>query len=207
MAIQRPGRPATRLNQPAVNPPKPATGAVRKQSAPPPPPPAPAAKGRSAASTTRSVQKQTSSRPVPKASPKSNTTMMIAGGAGLVVVLGIAFYAMSGDSSKKVETQTTKPASKPKAVDVSGLERDGMSKCDEGLAMIQKHQALLSSGSMTDSQKSMLKADLEKSRKLIGDGMGLLTQANEKDPKRTYDTKQYQEALITVRKKLMELRD
>jgi hypothetical protein len=72
--------------------------------------------------------------------------------------------------------------------------------------MIQKHQALLSSGSMSDSQKTLLKADLEKSRKLIGEGMGLLTQANEKS-KNTYDTKQYQEALITVRKKLMELRD
>lgn len=209
MAIQRPGRPSTRLGQPAVPPPKPAgrpsTGPVPKQSAPPP---APAAKGRSAASSTRSVQKQGSSRPVPKASPKKpNTTMMIAIGAGVVVVLGIAAYAMSGDSSKKVETTTPKPASKPKAVDVSGLEREGMSKCDEGLALIQKHQTLLASSSMSDGQKTMLKADLEKSRKLIGDGMGLLTQANEKDPKRTYDTKQYQEALITVRKKLMELRD
>jgi len=52
----------------------------------------------------------------------------------------------------------------------------------------------------------MLKADLEKSRKLIGDGMGLLSQANAKS-NNSYDTKQYQEALITVRKKLMELRD
>lgn len=207
MAIQPPRRPTTRLGQPAVPPPKPAgrpaTGPVPRQSAPPPP----AAKGRSAASSTRSVQKQTSSRPVPKAAaPKSNTTMMIAIGAGVVVVLGIAAYAMSGDSSKKVETPVTKPPSKPKAVDVSSLERDGMSKCNEGLALIQKHQALLASNSMSDGQKSMLKADLEKSRKLLGDGMGLLTQANEKSSNQ-YDTKQYQEALITVRKKLMELRD
>jgi hypothetical protein len=36
--------------------------------------------------------------------------------------------------------------------------------------------------------------------------MGLLTQANQKS-NNTYDTKQYQEALITARKKLMELRD
>lgn len=212
MAIQRPGRPTTRLGQPAVNvpakaaPAKPTaragTGPVPRPAVPPPPP----AKGRAAASSTRSVQKQGSSRPVPKAAPKSNPTMMIAIGAGVVVVLGIAAFAMSGDSSKKAETPAAKPASKPKAVDVSGLERDGMAKCNEGLALIQKHQALLASHSMSDSQKSMLKADLEKSRKLIGDGMGLLTQANEKSSNQ-YDTKQYQEALITVRKKLMELRD
>ena len=99
-----------------------------------------------------------------------------------------------------------KPASKPKTVDVRGLETEGMSKCDEGLALIKKNEAVLGSHSLSDSQKSALKADLEKGRKLISDGMGLLTQANEKS-KNTYDTKQYQEALITVRKKLMELRD
>jgi len=211
MAMQRPGsgRPATRLNQPAVNvpPSKPAgrapTGPVPRQPAPAP---APAAKGRAAGSSTRAVAKQGSSRPVPKQpAAKSNTTMMIAIGAGVVVVLGIAAFAMSGDS-KKVENHAPVPASKPKKVDVSGLENEGMAKCNEGLALIQKHQALLSSGSMSDSQKSMLKADLEKSKKLIGDGMGLLTQANEKSQNQ-YDTKQYQEALITVRKKLMELRD
>ncbi|RPH52058.1 MAG: hypothetical protein EHM91_00625 [Planctomycetota bacterium] len=212
MAIQRPGRGTTRVGHAAANvPPKGApqkpttrtgTGSVPKQSAPPP---APTARGRAAASSTRSVAKQSGSRPVPKAAAKSNTTMMIAIGAGVVVVLGIAAFAMSGDS-KKPETPVAKPASKPKAVDVRGLENEGMAKCNEGLALIQKHQALLASNSMSDSQKSMLKADLEKSKKLIGDGMGLLTQANEKSSNQ-YDTKQYQEALITVRKKLMELRD
>src|SRR5262245_14138683 len=137
MAIQRPGRNTTRLGQPAVNaPPKGApakpttragTGPVHKQSAPPP---APAAKGRATGSSTRSVAKQGGSRPVPKAAPKSNTTMMIAIGAGVVVVLGIAAFAMSGDS-KKHEAPAPKVTSKPKVVDVAGLERDGMSKCDE----------------------------------------------------------------------------
>jgi hypothetical protein len=209
MAMQRPGRPSTRLNQPAVNVPapkpaaRPATGAVPRQQAP-----APATgRARSSGSSTRSVAKQSSSRPVPKQAAKSNTTMMIAIGGGLVVVLGIAAFAMSGGGShEKPETSVKKEASKPKPVDVSGLETQGLSKCNEGLALIQKHQDLLSNHSMSDSQKSMLKADLEKSRKLIGEGMGLLTQANEKS-KNTYDTKQYQEALITVRKKLMELRD
>ena len=209
MAMQRPGRPSTRLNQPAVNVPaaksaRPASGPVPKQQAQAP---APATgRARSAGSSTRSVAKQTSSRPVPKQAPKSNQTTMIAIGAGVVVVLGIAAFAMSGGGHEKPETTVKKEASKPKAVDVRGLENQGLSMCNEGLALIQKHQSLLSSSAISDSQKSMLKADLEKSRKLIGEGMGLLTQANEKS-NNTYDTKQYQEALITVRKKLMELRD
>jgi len=73
MAMQRPGRPSTRLNQPAVNVPaskpggRPATGAVPKQQAP-----APATgRARSAGSSTRSVAKQSSSRPVPKQAAKS----------------------------------------------------------------------------------------------------------------------------------------
>jgi len=210
MAMQRPGRPSTRLNQPAVNVPaprpasRPATRAVPKQPAAPAPAPA-TGRARSSGSSTRSVAKQSSSRPVPKQAPKSNSTMMIAIGAGVVVVLGIVAFAMSG-SPEKHETPVKKETSKPKTVNVSGLETEGLSKCNEGLALIQKHQALLSSPSMSDSQKTLLKADLEKSRKLIGDGMGLLTQANEKSSN-TYDVKQYQEALITVRKKLMELRD
>src|SRR5262245_16879571 len=141
MAMQRPGRPGTKLNQPAVNvPPKgaPAKATARTAAVPPPKPaaapPPPTARGRSAGSSTRSVAKQGSSRPVPKAAAKSNTTMMIAIGAGVVVVLGIAAFAMSGGDSKKHETPAAKPASKPKVPDVSALERDGMSKCNEGLA-------------------------------------------------------------------------
>lgn len=204
MANQRPGRPTTRLGQPAVNakaPARPATQPVAKQAAP-----APAARGRAAASSTRSVAKQGQSRPVPKQPAKNNTMMFVGIGAGVLVLLVGAFVVMGGDSHKAA-TPAPKEASKPKAVDVSGLERDGMAKCEEGLGLIQKHQALLANHSMSESQKTMLKADLEKSRKLIGDGMGLLSQANEKSPDHKYDLKQYQEALITVRKKLMELRD
>jgi hypothetical protein len=206
MAMQRPGgRQTTRMGQPAAPakaaPGRPATQPVPKQAAP-----APATRGRAPASSTRSVAKQGQSRPVPKQAAKNNTMMFAGIGAGVLVLLVGAFFAMSGDSHKPVNP-APKEASKPKATDVSGLERDGMAKCEEGLGIIQKHQALLGSHSLSDGQKSALKADLEKSRKLIGDGMGLLTQANEKAPDHRYDTKQYQEALITVRKKLMELRD
>jgi hypothetical protein len=139
------------------------------------------------------------------AAPKSNTNMMIAIGAGVVVVLGIAVFALSGKTENHAPAPV-KEASKPKAVDVSGMEREGLSKCNEGLALIQKNQAGLANHSLSPSQKQVLVADLEKAKKLINDGMGLLAQANEKS-KNTYDVKQYTEALYTVRKKLMELRD
>jgi len=203
---QRPGRPTTRIERPGAAPAKPGapgkptTGSVRKQGGPP------TAHGRAAGSSTRSVAKQTGSRPVPKQAPKSNTPMIIGIVAGVVAVIGIGAFALGG-SSEKPATHAPKETSKPKAVDVSGLEREGMSKCDEGLALIKKNETVMGSHSLSDGQKSALKADLEKGRKLIADGMGLLTQANEKSKGNTYDTKQYQEALITVRKKLMELRD
>src|SRR5262245_47894579 len=133
MAMQRPGRPTTRINKPATSTPatRPGTGSVPKQQ------PAPATgRARSSGSSTRSVAKQGSSRPVPKQAANSNTPMMIAIGAGVVVVLGIAAFAMSGSSHEKPESAASKAASKPKAVDVSTLERDGMKKCDQGLAII-----------------------------------------------------------------------
>lgn len=205
MAIQRPGRPTTRLGQPAAKPPakaapgsRPATGPVQKQ--------APATSRGGKGSTTRSVPPAGGGRATTRAAaPKSNTPMMIGIGAGVLVVLALAFVALSGKSENHAPAPP-KEASKAKPLDVSGLERDGMSKCNEGLALVQKNQYQLNNHSLSGAQKQALIADLEKGKKLIADGMGLLTQANEKS-KNTYDTKQYQEALITVRKKLMELRD
>jgi len=205
MANQRPGRPMTRLGQPAVKAPakaapatRPATGPVQKQA------PATARGGKSP--TTRSGPPGGGRPATRAAAPKSNTPMLIGIGAGVVVLLGLAFVALGGKSDNHA-TAAPKPASKAKPVDVSALERDGLSKCNEGLALIQKNQSSLGShSSLSASQKQSLMADLEKGKKLISDGMGLLTQANEKS-QNTYDTKQYQEALITVRKKLMELRD
>ncbi|HVR84949.1 MAG TPA: hypothetical protein VMU54_11605, partial [Planctomycetota bacterium] len=139
------------------------------------------------------------------AAPKSNTTLLVGGGVGVAVLLAIGFVMMGGKSERDA-SPPVKESSKPKPVDVAGLEREGMSKCNEGLALVQKNQSQLGNHELSAGQKQSLIADLEKGKKLIADGMGLLTQANEKS-KNTYDTKQYQEALITVRKKLMELRE
>lgn len=202
MATQRPGRGSTRLGQPAVKASagRPATGPVPKQ----PQPPATGRGGKQ--STTRSVP-AAGGRPAARgaAPAKNNTTLFIGIGVGAVVLLVIAFVALGGKSDHREPTPAPK-ASKAKPVDVSGMERDGLSKCNEGLALIQKNQAQLGSHDLSASQKQTLVADLEKGKKLIVDGMALLTKANEKSTN-TYDVKQYQEALITVRKKLMELRD
>ncbi|HLY11793.1 MAG TPA: hypothetical protein VKW04_21005 [Planctomycetota bacterium] len=206
MATQRPGRQPTRLGQPAIKAPakaapavRPSTGGVPRQ--------APATARGARSSTTRSVPTSGGGgRPATRpAAAKSNSALFIGIGVGVVLVLVVAFVMMGGKSEKNAPVPAEK-SSKPKPVDVSGLERDGMAKCNEGLALIQKNQSQLGNHELSAGQKQSLIADLEKGKKLISDGMGLLTQANEKS-KNTYDTKQYQEALITVRKKLMELRE
>lgn len=207
MAMQRPGRPSTRLNQPAVNVPapktaRPATGPVPRQQAPSPA--SSAGRARSAGSSTRSVAKQGGSRPVPKQPAKSNQTMMIAIGAGVVVVLGIAAFAMSGGGHEKHETPAPKAASKPKAVDVAGLERDGMNKCDQGLAIIKKCESQMNSSSLSDNERSRLKGDLEQATGLLKDGMSMLDEANRKSGN-TYSLQPYIEAKKVARMKLGEL--
>jgi len=210
MTTQRPGRGATRLGQPAVK--APAKAAPTSRSAPagrpstgPVPKQAPATGRGGRGSTTRSLPTSGGARPAARPAAKSNAMLFISIGVGVAVLAAVGAVVMGGKSDNHAPASVDKP-SKPKAVDVSGLERDGMSKCNEGLALIQKNQSQLGNHELGPGQKQTLIADLEKGKKLISDGMGLLTQANEKS-KNTYDTKQYQEALITVRKKLMELRE
>ncbi len=204
MAMQPPRRPTTRTGQPAPKagpPTRTGSGPVPKQA----PAPAPAtSRARTAGSSTRSVAKQSSSRPVPKqAAAKSNTPMMIGIGAAVLVVIGIAAFALSGDS-KKPETPAAKPASKPKAVDVGALEQGGFAKCDQGLAIIKKCESSMMSASLGDGEKSRLKADLEQATGLIRDGMAMLDEANRKSGN-TYPVSSYIEAKKVARMKLGEL--
>jgi hypothetical protein len=140
---------------------------------------------------------------VPKQAAKSNTPMMIGIGAAVVVILGIAAFAMSGDS-KKAESPAAKPASKSKVVDVAGLERDGMAKCDQGLAIIKKSEAQMTSSSLGEGEKMRLKADLEQATALLRDGMAMLDEANRKSGN-TYSISPYIEAKKVARMKLGEL--
>src|SRR5579862_2991649 len=206
MAMQRPGRGSTRLGQPAVKAPTRGIPAPAGRPAPAAPPrQAPPATRAGRSVTTRSVPTAGGRSATRAAAPKSNTMLLAGIGGGAVLVLALAYFALGGKSENHAAAPL-KESSKPKPVDVAGLEREGMNKCNEGLALVQKNQSQLGSHDLSAGQKQSLIADLEKGKKLIADGMGLLTQANEKS-KNTYETKQYQEALITVRKKLMELRE
>ena len=123
--------------------------------------------------------------------------------AVIVVVLGIAAFAMSGDS-KKPAPPPPKAASKPKVVDVAGLEKEGFSKCDQGLSIIKRCDSQMASTSLSDGEKSRLKADLEKGTALIKEGMAMLDEANRKSGN-TYPVTQYNEAKKAARMKLGEL--
>lgn len=213
MAMQRPGgRQTSRIGPPAA-PAKPATAArpaagrpatqpVAKQPAPAPAP-APA-RGRAAGSSTRSVAKQGQSRPVPKQAGGKNNTMLFVGiGAGVLVLLVVGFVMMGGESHKPA-TPAPEKASKPKVVDVAGLEKDGFAKCDQGLAIIKKCGSQMGSSTLSDAEKSRLKADLEQGTALIRDGMAALDEANRKSGN-TYPVSQYIEAKKAARMKLGEL--
>ena len=203
----RPGRPSTRLGQPAVKAPakagpapRPATGPVAKQ-------PAPTARARSSGPPTRgsrAAEPRTASRPAAPQAAKSNTPMIIGIVAGVVAILGIAAFAMSGNSSEKTTTVAPKEASKKKPVDVSGLERDGVSKCDAGLKMIRDNEGPMKSNSLSDAERLRLRGELEKAMVLLNEGMNLLSQANTKSDNK-YDVSQYIESKKIARMKLMEI--
>jgi hypothetical protein len=204
MTIQRPGRGSTRLGQPAVKAPakatpapagRPATGGVQKQA------PSTGRGGRS--STTRSVPTAGGRPSTRSAAPKSNTTLFIGIGVGLAVLLAVAFVAMNG-KSETTAPLPAKESSKPKPVDVAGLERDGMNKCDKGLAIIKKCESQMASSTLSDAEKARLKTDLESATGFLRDGMAMLDEANRKSGN-TYSISPYIEAKKVARMKLGEL--
>ncbi len=203
MAIQRPGRPTTRAVPPAAAPApakpaaRPATGPVKTQKSP---------TGRVERAQTRTgrvEQKSTRSVPTRPAAPKSNTALIGGIVGGVVVVAIIAAVAMGG-GSEKAATSTPKETSKPKAVNVGDLERNGMAKCDEGYGIIKKCEAQIQSASLSDSERAHLKGELEKATGLLRDGMAMLDEANRKSGN-TYPITQYIEAKKIARMKLGEL--
>jgi hypothetical protein len=91
-------------------------------------------------------------------------------------------------------------------LDLSGLEKEGLRQCDEGLKIIKGCEELLIKTSLSPSESASLKAELEKGKGLITRGMEALSQANEKsNGKMTYDTKDYLSARKVAGMKLLEL--
>ena len=184
---RRPTRPVTRVPQPGA---KPAASRTPTQA------------GRAAPTgkTTRGIAHSSGRAVAPK---KSNMPVLLAaGGGGALLLIIVLVVAMSGGSSPK--PSGVKKKASAAAVDVSALERDGETKCEQGYALIQKTQGLMTGRELTPSEKSSLKSELDRGLTLLRDGMNKLEEANAKSG-RTYDVVKYNKAMKAARMKLGEL--
>lgn len=86
----------------------------------------------------------------------------------------------------------------------SELETEGMKSCNQGAQLIQSCASLMTGKEITDTEKSKLGGDLKKGKTLISEGMAMLSRASAVSG-HTYETTQFQEALLVARKKLPEL--
>ena len=202
MATQRrPSRPVTRVPQPAP-------GAVH--SAPTTRMPQKGAGGPPTRSGGRVVKPAGregghSTRSVAPAGKKNNTPIILAAAGGGVLLSIVVAFMMSGGSGHKERAAAPKKKAAPAAVDVASLERDGQTKCDQGLALIMKNEAFMTGKEPSASEKAQLVADLDKGVHLISDGMNKLDEANRKSGN-LYDTSKYGKAHKAAKMKLLEMK-
>lgn len=214
---RRPSRPpTTRMpQQPAARPP---TAKVPMRDLPPsmiklsPPEPPPKTATRpitrsmprgQVPRTARSEAHSTRSFASPK---KSNLPLILGGvGGGVLVLVVVIAVAASGGSSKARPASNPRPA-EGRPVDVSGLETQGMRKCDEGLLAIQRCDSLMRKADLSVGEKSQLRGELERGKTLLVSGMDMLDEANQKTQgQNKYNTTQYVQALKLARSKLLEI--
>jgi len=84
------------------------------------------------------------------------------------------------------------------------LETEGMKSCNQGAQLIQSCASLMTGKEISDIEKTKLGGDLKKGKSLISEGMAMLSRASAVSG-HTYETTQFQEALLVARKKLPEL--
>ncbi len=214
---RRPPRPSTRVPQPAPRPPtsklpmRDLPPSVIKLSQPAPASSPPKTSSRpitramsrgQAPGTSRRESNPTRSFQAPK---KSNLPLILGGaGGGLLVLVIVIAAAASGGSPKPRAASNPAPAGRP--VDVSGLETQGMQKCDEGLVIVQRCDGLMRKAELSAGEKAQLKAELERGKALLDVGMGMLDEANQKTQyQNKYDTTKYGQTLKLIRGKLLEL--
>ena len=190
---------------PQAQPPRPATGRIPTAPAPEPARKTTSRVTHAAPGTSRSVRggdHQASTRSVP-AAKKGNPMLLWGGvGGGALLLIIIIAIAASGGSKKHPEASNAKKAVKP--VDVAGLEHDGEAKCQEGLAIIQRCEGLMTGRELSAGEKTKLKGDLDRGIHLIQEGMGRFEEANAKSGNK-YDTTQYGKAYKAAKMKLGEL--
>lgn len=144
-------------------------------------------------------------RPPSRIAPggKSRTPLIVGGVVAGALLLILILTLGSSDSHPPAKPPPPAPA---KPVDVSSLERDGLSKCDQGLAIIQNCEGLMTGGPLSDANRATLRKDLERGRNLILEGTQLLEEANRKTGgTHMYDVTRYNKAQKAARDKLREL--
>ncbi|HZL71804.1 MAG TPA: hypothetical protein VFC86_05045, partial [Planctomycetota bacterium] len=83
----------------------------------------------------------------------------------------------------------------PKPVDVSGLEREGLKACREGLSKFRSIESKMAAdlAQMSEPEKATFKSELAAILELFKKGMGYLNEANEKSG-RGYEVTDYMQA-------------
>ena len=140
----------------------------------------------------------------PRGGKSGNTGLIVGGIVGGLLLIIILAVALSGSDG----SGNTRRSPSGSGVDISGLERAGIAKCEEGLRVIQQCRPLLNKASLSGSEKSTLKSDLTRGNNLIEEGITKLDKAYEltKGEAKFQDTKKYLEARIYARKKLLEMK-
>ncbi len=85
------------------------------------------------------------------------------------------------------------------------LEQEGQASCDTGLKTIQSCEGRMTGGSLTDEEKKLLRADLEKGMRLITEGLTLFDRSNQVSGN-MFDTSKYGQARKAAAYKLGELK-
>ena len=128
--------------------------------------------------------------------------------AGLTLLkAGLASYARATElAGKKYPLGEAERAQKVAMhLLCTDLEKDGLSKCEEGLKAIQSTEGKMTDGVvLSDADKKTLKADLQRGMKLIADGMTLFDRSYTVSGN-TFDTMVYGKARKAAAMKIGEL--
>ncbi len=194
MATERqPTRPISKVPQPRLDPSSSPPRPPRRKTQPLPSTERPTTRVlQKAGIKTGRVERNLTSRSIPKQSRPPNPMLIVGGivGALFLMILIIAAAASSERSSRRNKASNDQ---KPEVKAEPGtLEREGLTKCDEGHALILR------------SYPGGDRAGLQRGLNLTLEGMSMLERVNQMTGKK-FDVKRYQEAQVMARRKLMEL--
>lgn len=151
-----------------------------------------------------------SGRPAFRPAPAQTNPLPIIFGVIGVLLVVLLFVVMSPGAAppppEKEAAPPPKPPAAPKPVDVSGLEREGLGACNDGLAKFKSIESKMAADltSMPAAEKETLKGELQTILEQFRKGMALLNEANEKSG-RGYDVKSYMQARKLAADKFKEL--